>query len=127
MITGADSVTKDLVKLALDAASLRHSAIANNLANIHSPDYVPLRVNFEEQLHALRQVRGDSKELSAVALNLIRPFVEQESHLPAGSAASMIDREMLKLSQNTVHYQALLKALAKRGAIMNLAVNEGRK
>lgn len=127
MITGADKVTKELVKLALDAASMRHNAIANNLANIHSADYVPLRVSFEEQLHALRHAVDSKTPLTQEALAAIRPFVEQESDLPAGSAASMIDREMLKLSQNNVHYQALLKAIAKRGAIMSLVVNEGRK
>lgn len=127
MITGADKVTKDLIKLALDATSMRHNAIASNLANIHSTDYVPLRVNFEAQLHALQQAVRDNAPLTPEALAAVRPFVEQDGDLPPGSAASMIDREMLKLSQNTVHYQALLKALAKRGAIMSLAVNEGRK
>lgn len=127
MITGADKVTKELVKLALDATSMRHNAIASNLANIHSTDYVPLRVNFESQLHALQQAVRGNMPLTPEALAAVRPFVEQDSDLPAGSAASMIDREMLKLSQNTVHYQALLKAMAKRGAILSLVVNEGRK
>jgi len=127
MITGADNVTKELVKLALDAASMRHGAIANNLANIHSTDYVPLRVNFEEQLSTLRQTVEGNAELSANALASIRPYVEQDASLPPGSTASMIDREMMKLSQNTIHYQALLKALNKMGAIIGLAVNEGRK
>lgn len=127
MITGADKITKEMVKLALDAASMRHNAIANNLANIHSAAYVPLRVNFEEQLHALQQAVDSKTPLTPEALTAIRPFVEPDPDLPAGSAASMIDREMLKLSQNTVHYQALLKALAKRGAIMSLVINEGRK
>lgn len=127
MITGADKVTKELLKIALDAAAMRHNTIANNLANVHSTDYVPLRVNFEEQLNGLRQAVDNKTGLTQTDLRAIRPFVEAQTDLPAGSAASMIDREMLKLSQNTLHYQALLKALAKRGAIMNIIVNEGRK
>ncbi len=35
--------------------------------------------------------------------------------------------ELVKLSQNAVHYQTLLKALDKRGSILALAVNEGRR
>ena len=127
MITGADAITRDLVKLALDAASLRHDAIANNLANIHSQGYAPQRVNFEEQLQALRQAVNSGTTPTRAAIDTVRPFVEADPSAAPGDATAMIDREMLKLSQNTVHYQALLKALAKRGAIMNLAVNEGRK
>ena len=39
----------------------------------------------------------------------------------------MLDLEMVKLAQNTVHYQSLLRALDKRGAILGAAVNEGRR
>jgi flagellar basal-body rod protein FlgB len=34
---------------------------------------------------------------------------------------------MVKLAQNAVHYQSLLKALDKHLAIMSAAVNEGRR
>lgn len=127
MITGADKVTREMVKLALDAASLRHSAIASNLANIHSTGHVPVRVNFEEQLQSLRDAVSNGAPLSMHSLEGVKPFVEHDGDLPAGSTVTLIDREMLKLSQNTVHYQALLKALAKRSAIMGLVINEGRK
>lgn len=127
MITGADKVTRELVKIALDAASLRHQAIASNLANIHSTDYAPVRVNFEEQLQGLRQVVDSGQPLTREALQGVRAFVEGDAAAAPGDAARMIDSEMLKLSQNTLHYQALLKALAKRGAIMNLVLNDNGK
>ena len=40
-----ESPAVTLVRLALDAASLRHQAIANNIANVHSPGYEPLMAN----------------------------------------------------------------------------------
>ena len=55
LLSESDGVTFALVQLALDAATLRHQATANNLANIHSTGYRPQRVNFEEQLSALRE------------------------------------------------------------------------
>jgi len=38
-----------------------------------------------------------------------------------------VDLEMVKLSENTIHYQALLKALGKQLAILNTAMSEGRR
>ena len=35
--------------------------------------------------------------------------------------------EMVRLSENTIHYQALLKALGKQLSILNVALSEGRR
>jgi flagellar basal-body rod protein FlgB len=121
----ADQVTKALLKVALDAASLRHQVIASNLANIHSVDHVPLRVNFDQQLQALRVMTSRDQPLSSDAVAELRPFVEPDLSPRRGSAAAMIDMEMVKLAQNAVHYQALLKALQTRGSIIDVAVNQG--
>ena len=40
----------DLVRKALDIASLRHKTIANNLANANTPGYKRLVVEFEKEL-----------------------------------------------------------------------------
>jgi flagellar basal-body rod protein FlgB len=121
-MTGIDQALS-LAMLALDAGVLRHQAIANNLANVNSTGYVPLKVNFEEQLAFLQDV-STGRATSRTALAGIRPFIEQDS---AGNASLMIDMEMVKLAQNTVHYQTLLKAVGRKLAILSLAVNEGRR
>lgn len=124
-MNGIDA-TKALLKLALDASALRHQAVANNLANMHSVGYVPLRVNFDEQLGAMRQTLAAGGEISPAQTAAVRPYIVQDAQAPIGQATAMIETEMIKLSQNTLHFQSLLKALQKRGAIMSLAVNEGR-
>ena len=127
-MSGTDQVTMALVVKALDAATLRHQAIAGNIANANSVDYQPLKVNFEEQLGFARQAlaRGGGG-LTAGDLASVRPFLEQEPAPVAGKAAVMIDMEMVKLSQNTLQYQALLKGLGHRTSILGTAINEGRK
>lgn len=119
-------VTKALVLLALDAAALRHQAIAHNLANVHSAGHAPLKVNFEAQLQHLRQQAAAGRPLAADALAGIGAFIEPDPTPLAGSAASMIDQQMVQLAQNALHYQALLRALDKQGAILRVALNEGR-
>jgi flagellar basal-body rod protein FlgB len=120
------NATKALLKVALDASVMRHQAIANNLANLHSVGYAPLHVNFDEQLGALRSALASGGEVTSTQVAALQPHLVQDEQLASGLTTSMIDSEMLKLQQNTVYYQSLLKALQKRGAITSLAVNEGR-
>ena len=128
-MSGTDQVTKALMIKALDAATLRHQAIATNIANANSVGYQPLRVNFEEQLGFARAALagGTSSELTPGDIAGVRAVLEQEPAPAAGNAAVMIDMEMVKLSQNTIQYQALLKGLAGRGSIISFAVNEGKR
>ena len=43
--------TIDLVSLALDAALMRQTAIATNIANVNTKDYQTMGVDFENQLN----------------------------------------------------------------------------
>ena len=126
-ISEGDRVTSALVSMALDAAMLRHQATANNHASFHSENYRPQRVNFEEQLNALRQAVATQAPITPGAVAQIQPYIETDAARATGDAAGRVDMEMVKLSQNAVHYQALLKALDKWGGILGLAVNEGRR
>jgi len=128
MITGISGATGEVVMLALDAANLRHQAIANNIANANTPGYVPLKVNFEEQLTAFRRAMDGSEADASSALHGVKSFIEEDL-AAAGSGASnvMLDMEVVKLSQNVVHYQSLLRALNNQLSIISSAINEGRR
>jgi flagellar basal-body rod protein FlgB len=115
MISAMEGVGASMVKLALDAASLRHEAIAHNLANLHSEGYVPLGVSFESQLEALRRGQAPAKpELVALADRAPGPRPQD------------VDVEMVALSQNTIHYQALIKGLGVQLAILGSAIGDAR-
>jgi len=127
-MSGTDPVTTALLMKALDAAVLRHQAIASNIANANATGYRALRVNFEEQLGFARAALGQEKgTLTASDVASLRPFVEQEPTPPVGTPAVMIDMEMVKLAQNTMQYQALLKGLNFGASLVSTAINEGRK
>jgi flagellar basal-body rod protein FlgB len=123
----SDPVTRALVIKALDAAVLRHQAIAANIANANSVNYRPVRVNFEEQLGFARQAIANGSELTAADVAAIRPTVEHVPGASTGNATVMIDMEMVKLAQNTVQYQALLRGLAHRSSLVSIAINEGKR
>src|SRR5262245_21413145 len=125
MIFGIDKLTMALATLALDAASMRHTTIANNIANASSEDYQPQRVNFEQQLGSLGT--GNVARTSESALAGVRPFVESAPVTDKSGPAVMIDMEMVKLAQNTLLYRAILAGLGKKMAILSAVVNEGRR
>src|SRR5215510_11462680 len=128
MIQEIDSVTMGVLRLALDAASLRHQVFAHNIANANMPDYAPVRVNFEEQFDALRSALSQSQPIDRGLLEGVRPVIAQDGPLTAGATSKVaLDLEIARLAQNTVHYQALLRGVSKHLAILNTAVTEGKR
>ena len=109
MSISTDSITVSMARLALDAASMRHQAIANNIANANTSGYAPVRVDFESQMDAVRATLQQGGTVT-----------------PAGQGAAL-DIEIASLAQNTVQYQALLKALSKHMSILSAAVAEGKR
>lgn len=126
MVSSVESGTVGLVKLALDAASLRQQALANNIANLNTPGYVPFRVQFEEQLAGARAHYLAGSPISQSDLAGVTPILEEDAS-SVGSTQVAIDMEVAKLAQNVVHYQALVRGLSKKMAILSLAINEGKR
>jgi flagellar basal-body rod protein FlgB len=128
MTEGLEAITTAALGLALDAASLRQQAVAANIANANSVDYVPLSVNFEAQLEDARRALETQGRLDATSLAGVRPRLEA---LPLDGTGLppkvLLDAEVASLSQNAVHYQALVKALSKHYALLSAAVSEGKR
>lgn len=64
-----DSVTSKAIGSALDGLALRQRAIANNIANVNTPNYQAKRVSFEDAL--AKSIRnGDGKAAATTARSL---------------------------------------------------------
>jgi flagellar basal-body rod protein FlgB len=99
--------TIELVSLALDAALMRETAIANNIANSNSQGYRTMAVNFEEQLRGIHSL----DELATV-----KPVYQQcEERAP-------LDEQIALNVQNMTHYRALIKGLNQKLSLMKLAL-----
>ncbi len=127
MIQEIDSVTVGVLRLALDAASLRHQVFAHNIANANTAGFAPLRVNFEEQFDALRSAFDQSRPVERGMLEGLRPAVQQDRSPSGATAKVALDLEVARLAQNTVHYQALLRGVAKHLSILGVAITEGKR
>ncbi len=125
------SFTNKVVNKALDGSSVRHTAIASNLANVDTPGYQKKRVSFEDQLQTAIDVHHDNNTQSAsngqklqmkatqsghisngVTINNINdvtPQMEESENLQYRNDKNSVDveTEMVSLARNTQRYIAL--------------------
>lgn len=101
--------TVELVSLALDAALMRQTAIANNVANVNTQGYQAMRVDFEEQLNLLSQSKEQPLDVKPVYV---------QSNTPV-----KLDEQIAISVQNATQYRALIKGLNHQLAIMALAMH----
>lgn len=113
-----DPLSSILIAKALDGLTTRAEATAANIANANSPNYRPLRVQFEESLRAAL-AGGET------AVARVRPETTRAPMRP-GSAEMRLDLELATASQTSLRYSALLEVLGRQMAISRAAVTGGR-
>ena len=132
------------VRTALGGLQLRQEAIGNNIANVDTPGYKAREVRFEEQLRAeLAAPRAPERvRLGLVTTNeghipvppLVRRFetnpmmtVSLDGSLRLDGNTVDVDREMSKLAETQIVYNALGQVQSNRFAHLRTAINEGRR
>ncbi|MBN3005504.1 flagellar basal-body rod protein FlgB [Chromobacterium alkanivorans] len=106
----------ETVSRSLDGLVLRQQVIAQNIANLNTPGYTPLRVDFES---VLQGAEGAGPRI----LPDRRPALVPGA---AGSAAEL-SHQVSQLADTTLRYQTLIKGINKQLAIMQLAISDGRR
>jgi len=122
----SSALTVESVRLALGATGLRQRVIADNIANVNSPDHVRMRVVFEERLaQALASARPASlDEASSVpSLDGVQPELEPDF---SASRKVELDEEMANLSANSLRYHALTKGLSRYLSIANIIASSSK-
>jgi flagellar basal-body rod protein FlgB len=107
--------TSRLLADMIQGASARHRVLASNLANAETPGYQAQDVAFSAALDSARQATGGP----AVTMR-----VEAEPGLPVRQDGNTVDldRQMVKLTQNTGWHNAMLQILNSRLALMRQAI-----
>ena len=117
------SPTFDYLERGLSAANLRHEVIADNLANINTPNFKRSEVVFEELLakeiygddgDKLPLVRTHDKHLPVGKFPLAKARVERDdtTTMRADNNNVDIDMEMASLAKNQLYYNALARQLS---------------
>jgi flagellar basal-body rod protein FlgB len=119
-------VTFRTLDLALGAAGKRQEVLANNLANVNTPGYKRLDVNFDETLaKAVDAARsGDDSPLDG-----LRPGVstDQSVAVRADGNSVDVDQEMAHLAENNIRYNALVQLTQKKLETLKYVISDGRR
>jgi flagellar basal-body rod protein FlgB len=135
--------TQRVLEKALKASGLTQEVIAHNLANVDTPGFKRSEVIFQEKLAAalaaeregdgqLKGTRTDSRHLpigEVPSPGGVEPttVVRAETSLRPDGNNVDLDSEMVKLSQNTLLYQALAQLVRMKMTQLRSAISEGRK
>jgi flagellar basal-body rod protein FlgB len=106
----------DTLGRVLDTAALRHKVIAQNVANVNTPGYRRLAVEFEDELGKVLGAGGTAGDVAP------KVVVADQAERVDGNTVDL-DREMGDLTKNGLLYQAAAQIVASRMAAMRSAVS----
>ncbi len=131
--------TVGMLKNAMDGASAAHSAIANNIANVNTPNFRRSDVSFKEALAQTEASAGDPDQFSLLT-NDSRQFGLGGAHAPQPFSISTtvddteqmrldgsnvdVDQEMAKLSINSSYAQTMGQLLGNDYTRIRKAIEE---
>ena len=134
MTNWLDSKMFTLLEGGLDGLSLRNRVIADNIANVDTPNFKRSDVNFDKVLQAaLEQKDPDTIQLRRTNASHIPAsgvfngsFVVQDNSTTFRNDGNNvdIDIEMSKLAENTLHYNALSRALTSQISLLRQVIQE---
>jgi flagellar basal-body rod protein FlgB len=134
-ITLEDRSTRALIA-AMDGLSERQRAIGNNLANVNTPGFKASDVSFARQLEnalgtsgaGLSMVTTDAQHQGGVGQTGGADVVTRKdtSQRLDGNNVDM-EKEMVYLTETTLHYQAVAQITSRKLAMLRTAINEGRR
>lgn len=117
--------TVDMLKNAMDGAGTAHQALANNIANVNTPNFRRSTVSFKEALAATEGTPPDPDTLSMVTNSDrqitadgsappvpfdVKPEVDENTQMRTDKSNVDIDQEMAQLSINS-GYSATMEQL----------------
>jgi len=108
----------DLIGKALSIRTVYNKVIAGNIANVDTPGYKEKDIDFRKQLE--RQM-GHSGTVA----------IEESSQDSLGFAALdentvNMETQVMKLTENSMYYDALVQALSKKFSLMRYVINGGK-
>jgi flagellar basal-body rod protein FlgB len=110
-----------LLSRALDAAALRQTVHATNVANADTEGYRRLEVIYSAELQRL------NAEGPALDANEALQWAQAEPEVVESAETHVkLDQEMAQMAENAVRYQALLGAIERTMGLLRYAAREGR-
>jgi flagellar basal-body rod protein FlgB len=131
--------TVGMLKNAMDGAGAAHGVIANNIANVNTPNFRRADVSFKEALAATEPAPADPDELALVTSSdrhiplggpqdpqpfSVTTTVSDDQQMRVDGSNVDVDQEMAKLSLNSAYAQTMGQLLQNQYARMRQAIQE---
>jgi len=122
------------MKKSLDLISTRQSVITSNIGNLDTPGFKASEIDFQGQL---REALGSKGQLNLQATNekhfgpntsnigslTAEPFEELDAAKSNGNNVD-VDKEMAKMAENQIFYNAVIQLMMKRGSTVRASITE---
>lgn len=111
-----------LLSRALDAAALRQTVHATNVANVNTEGYRRLEVVYSAELQRLNAEGPAIDVQEALQWSQAEPEVVESAETTV-----KLDQEMAQMAENSVRYQALLGAIERTLGMLRTAARDGKE
>ena len=114
---------------ALGAAGKRQEVLSNNLANVNTPGYKRLDVNFDETLSKAIDATKSGEATDDDVFGGLLPQVQQDRNAVAVRADGNsvdVDQEMSFLAENNIRYNALVQLSQSKMDTLKYVISDGR-
>jgi len=131
--------TVGMLKNAMDGAGTAHGVIANNIANVNTPNFRRSDVSFKDALAATEPSAGDPDQLGLAITSdrhfagggsqSAQPFsvtttVQDSQQMRVDGSNVDVDQEMAKLSLNSAYAQTMGQLLQNQYSRLRQAIQE---
>ncbi len=112
------NTTIKMLSAVLDSTALRQNVLANNIANVNTPNFKRLDVEFKNALNAALQSDQPG------ALDNFRPtIIKDKSALSRGDGNTVsLQKEVGEMAENALLYNFATKAITKKLASIRKAI-----
>lgn len=128
-----NSSTTTLLNKSMDVATLRNNVIADNIANVDTPNFKRREVVFQEKLNSLLNNQRDNIDLAVTHKRhiIIKSKQDLEAEIRQNDDWSFrndgnnvdIDVESAKLAQNKIEYDVLSQSINNELKLLRLAIS----
>ena len=119
----------DKFKVGLDASWLRNEILANNIANVDTPNFKRSDVRFSKILEdsiSMKTTRDKHINPASSSNYSVEVYEDSNTNVRMDGNNVDIEREMNELAKNTIWYNYLTHMVTKEIKLLDLAINGGR-
>ncbi len=120
-------IASSVLSKTLDAAAARQKVVANNIANVETPNYKRSYVSFESELKKImQQPNGHDVRLGLKSLAPTCLLDVSSPAKPDGNNVN-IDAEIADLAETALKYKAATVLLEAKIGMLRSAITEGKR